>query len=578
MDIVEFFKNPISTTHKQFEALRMFFVEEKTAFEVANKFGYTENTIYTLIRDLRIKLKRSLDDPFFIKKSAGRKIKAETNKAKEIIIALRKKYFSVQDIKTVLDAQQIKVSEKQIHNILKQEGFARLPRRSKSAKKQVMASIQLPATQSSLLENKSDAFYSQERTGVLCLIPYIHFFGIDKIIEQSGFPGTKAIPALNSILSFAALKLSNIRRYSSDNIWCMDKSLGLFAGLNVLPKTAWFTSYSHRVTREMNINLLRKLNEIWIKNDLLSDTANLDFVAVPYWGDASHLENNWSGKRNKSLSSMLAAVSQDPDSGIITYGDTTVKHNNDDKVVVEFLDFYKSAGGINLKYLIFDSKFTTYQNLKKLDDDGVKFITIRRRSQNMVDRLNNLDKKSWKTVRIPCANKHRQIKVFGENVFIKDYGGIIRQISITGNGKIKPAIIITNDFDLKVENIAHKYARRWIVEKSISEQTHFFHLNNISSSMVIKVDFDLSMTILAYNLFRLFAQDLPGYNHCAPATLYEKFILNGGSVNITNNTITIGLKKKRHLPAILTAMKRFQQMKISWLHNKKIEFIGESYS
>jgi DNA-binding transcriptional MerR regulator len=249
------------------------------------------------LRNLRLKLKQNIDDPFFIKKSAGRKIKAETNKAKEIIIALRKKYFSVQDIKTVLDAQQIKVSEKQIHNILKQEGFARLPRRSKSAKKQVMTSIQLPATQSSLLENKSDDFYSQERTGILCLIPYIQFFGIDRIIEQSGFPGTKTIPALNAILSFVALKLSNIRRYSSDNIWCMDKCLGLFAGLNVLPKTAWFTSYSHRVTRDMNIDLLRKLNEIWIKNDLLSDTANLDFVAVPYWGDDSHLENNWSGKR-----------------------------------------------------------------------------------------------------------------------------------------------------------------------------------------------------------------------------------------------------------------------------------------
>ena len=577
MNIINFFQNPVDSTHKQYEALRMFLVEGKTASDVAEEFGYTENTVYTLVRDLRLKLKQNSENPFFLRKSAGRKIKTETNDAKEIIIALRKKYFSVQDIKTILDAQQMRISEKQIHNILKQEGFARLLRRSKSAKKQIMAHTQLPATRSVLLENKNDDFYSQERTGILCLVPYVQSFGFDKVIEQAGFPGTKTIPALNAILSFVALKLSNIRRYSSDNIWCMDRSLGLFAGLNVLPKTAWFTSYSHRVTREMNINLLRKLNELWIRNELVSDTANLDFVAVPYWGEDNHLENNWSGKRNKSLSSILAAVSQDPDSGIITYGDTTVRHDNDAEVVVEFLDFYKSAGGVDLKYLVFDSKFTTYQNLKKLDDDGVKFITIRKRSGKMIERLNKFKKDMWKKIRIPCANKTRQIKVFDENIFIDDYGSTIRQISITGHGKIKPAIIITNDFDLKVDNIVHKYARRWIVEKNISEQTHFFHLNNVSSSMVIKVDFDLTMTILTYNLFRLFAQDLSGYEHCSTVTLYEKFILNGGYVDI-GDSITIGLKKKRHLPAVLTAMKKFQKIKISWLHDKKIEFVGASYS
>ena len=60
---------------------------------------------------------------------------------------------------------------------------------------------------------------------------------------------------LNSLLSFIALKLSGVRRYSHDDVWCMDRGLGFFAGLNVLPKAAWLTSYSHRVTREMNLQL-----------------------------------------------------------------------------------------------------------------------------------------------------------------------------------------------------------------------------------------------------------------------------------------------------------------------------------
>ena len=105
---------------------------------------------------------------------------------------------------------------------------------------------------------------------------------------------------------------------------------------------------------------------------------------MPYWGDDAHVENNWSGTRHKALASILAAIAHDPDSGIITYGDADVKHDNERDIVVEFLDFYKTSGTNNLKYLVFDSKFTTYQNLKKLDDNNTKFITIRRRGEKIV--------------------------------------------------------------------------------------------------------------------------------------------------------------------------------------------------
>ena len=138
----------------------------------------------------------------------------------------------------------------------------------------------------------------------------------------------------------------------------MDRGLGLFAGLNVIPKSAWCSSYSSRVTRKANRAFLKKLHEKWLEFGLLSDTANLDFTTIPYWGDASHLENNWSGNRNKALPGILSVLAQDPDSGIITYGDTNVRHRDKYGVAVEFLDFYMTGGKTDLKYLVFDSKFT----------------------------------------------------------------------------------------------------------------------------------------------------------------------------------------------------------------------------
>ncbi|MBI5345704.1 MAG: transposase [Chlamydiae bacterium] len=569
MNPEKFFHKPKCPTQKQYDALRAFFYEKKAANVVADKFDYTLSSFYSLIRDFKKFLKES-DNPtnrFFVEFLPGKRPKKQDDIV-ELIILLRKKYLSVSDIKAILDSQKKIVSETYIYKVLKREGFARLFRRSIETKQEIGSQVPIMAPTASLFSEKEFEQFNSPSIGILFFIPYIVEFGIDKLIKKSSYPCTKTIPILNSILSFLALKLSNIRRYTADDLWCMDRGLGLFAGLNVLPKAAWYTSYSHRITREMNIAFLKQLNELWTKNGLLSDTANLDFVTVPYWGEDSHLENNWSGTRHHALSSILAAISEDPDSGIITYGDTTIRHDGESDVVLEFLDFYKESGGKDLKYLVFDSKFTTYENLRKLDKKKIKFITIRRRGGNLVKELEALPKKAWKTVRVPCAGgKTRQLKVIDRKVFIKGYGKTIREIAITGHGKIKPAIIITNDFDLKLEDIIRKYARRWLVEKTISEQTHFFHLNKVSSSMVIKVDFDLTMTILAHNLYRLLARDLEGYKNHTSVKIYEKFISNDGQLQIDKGKITAIVKKKRHHPVLLSDMEKFQGHKVPWWNN-----------
>ena len=234
---------------------------------------------------------------------------------------------------------------------------------------------------------------------------------------------------------------------------------------------------------------------------------------------------------------------------------------------------------------MFDSRFTNYENLAKLDQGGVKFLTIRRRGKNIVESIRALDKSKWKTIRVESsAMKKRALKVYDDKIVLRGYcneSGIskqIRQVAITGNGKVKPALIITNDFDISAETVVRKYARRWLVEKEISEQIDFFHLNRLSSSMVIKVDFDLTMSILAHNIYRLFALDLEGYSHMTSQSIYEKFISNPADVEIRGQKITVKLKKKRNLPMILENMNKFKESKMPWLDNKQLVFEGASYS
>ena len=579
MDNFDFFSQPQNLFQKQYEALRMFYFEKKPAKEVAEKFGYTYRGFTTLAYNFSKKLKENKQGNIFFREfKKGKHQETQTTRARDLIIKMRKKYYSVEDIKVVLDAQNIQISSKTIYNIISSEGFARLPRRSKLVKKQ-LEEVKITPAKSAVPDFDKDTFTSSS-AGILALLPYIKKYGIDTLIEKSDYPQTKQISKINSILSFIALKASDIKRYTADNMWCMDRGLGLFAGLNVLPKAAWFSSYSHRVTRSMNLNFLKSLHNKWVSEGLLSDTVNLDFTTVPYWGNNEHLENNWSGKRNKALPSMLAVLAQDSDSGIIDYGDTNVMHENESAVVLEFLDFYRSGTdkGKNLKYLIFDSKFTNYENLSKLDNDNVKFITIRKRGKNILERLNSLPAKKWKSYRIERAgNKKATIKVYDETIFLKTYNKEIRQISIKGHGKIKPATIILNDFDIKSADVVRKYARRWIVEKEISEQIEFFHLNNVSSSMVIKVDFDLTMSILTHNIFRLFANNTGRYKHISDNSIYEKFLKNSAEIVIDTN-IEIKFKKKRNLPLLLENNKNLEEQKYFWLNDKKIIFSGNTIS
>ena len=576
-----FFLSPKLVSHKQYEALRMYFLEQQPAADVAEHFGYTYRAFTSLIATFKAKLKHDPSGSFlFVEKHPGRKVSAATDKAKDIIINLRKKYYSVPEIKAILDGLGHTLSEKNIYNVVSKEGFSRLPRRSKLVKYQ-LEGLQERAEKSTPLDFSPEEFKSLSG-GILMFAPIIKRYKIDAAIEKSNYPQTSVIGKLESILCFLALKLANRRRYSSDDTWCMDRGMGLFAGLNVLPKTAWYTSYSDRVTSEMNLQFLKQLHRIWMQAGLLQDTSNLDFTTIPYWGDDEHLEQNWSGKRGKPLSSMLAVLAQDPESGLIDYGRTNVLHKDESQVVLEFLDFYrygnKGKEG-NLRYVVFDSRFTNYENLGKLDDAKVKFIIIRRRGKTMIDKIDQIPADRWKKIKVDCAGKkHRTLRVCDEQVFLKGYKKNIRQIIITGHGKIKPAVIITNDFDLAIDKVIRKYARRWIVEKSISEQVSFFHLNLVSSSMVIKVDFDLTMSILANNLYRLLALELERYENLSVQKLYDKFVLNGADVEIDGTTILVKLKKKRSLPLILETMNKYSRQKHPWLNNKKIIFEGASYS
>ena len=251
----------------------------------------------------------------------------------------------------------------------------------------------------------------------------------------------------------------------------------------------------------------------------------------------------------------------------MAYTDATIKRQNEQDAAIEFIDFWKSSTAESPKMLIFDSKFTTYQNLSKLNEDEVKFLTLRRRSQSLIKYSDELTDSQWDQVSVVrTKGKKDKLKVHESSISLRNYEGQLRQIIVTDHGRDKPAFLITNDFDMSLQNVIRKYSRRWLVEQEIAEQIAFFHLNVPGSSIVVKVDFDLTMSLLAHNLYRMLALSIPTFEKCQAQTLHRKFIENGANIKIDKQSVIVKLKKKTHIPYLL---------EVPWIKNpSKIEHLG----
>lgn len=569
MNMKNFFLHPKDRSHIYYEALRAHFVDGEDIVDVASKFNLSHSYLIKIKREYQAKISCGLN-PFFTNIKIGPKSRHKGEKFRSQIIDMRKKNLSIIDIKSILDTQKNSLSLDAINNILKEEGFERLPRRSHREKFSIIVPNSISAPQACSLDlTVNEEFSTGRYGGVLAFLPLLESLGIISAISKANFPGTSQISALSYVLSFLALKLSGNKRLSHDEYWSLERVLGLFAGLNVLPKSASLSSYSFRVSRSMIRNLLIELNRIFSSSE--DCEFNLDFKTIPHWGDTSVLEKNYSTTRGKSVKSVLALIVQNITDDCLAYTDAEISRRNEKDAILEFVDFWKESQKASPKMLIFDSQFTIYKNLSLLNKDGIKFITLRAKSKKMVDTAIRKSPKVWTEITVEAGKRSsRKLKYYEEEIQLRDYEGVLRQIVIVSKSD-EPVFILTNDFSSVPTMIVRKYARRWLVEQEISEQVSFFHLNQLSSSMAIKVDFDLALSLLAHNLYRKLASEIPKFEKCTAETLHRNFIEGRAHVKIEKSNIKVTMAKKANLPLLFEVPWISKKTSMSFL-NKTISF------
>ena len=558
----KYFLYPAHDWQRRYEALRASFVERLSAKIIAERFGYSTSYIH-LLRHQFIHGKIDFSEPVPEGKTVRRRV---DSKIRLKICNWREHRLSAGEITQLLSEEGVELSVRTVERVLAEEGFTKLPRRSRLKLGLTVKGAKVPAVSEAITVSAvTGKHVGCEAAGVFLFAPFIEKLNISNIVKQAGLPGTKMIPATSYLLSFLALKLIGTERYAHMGDHGFDAGLGLFAGLNVLPKCTAMSTYSYGLDA---VHLLR-LQKAFVKqaNKLQlydSSIINLDFHTVPHFGDESVLEKHWAGARNKKMKGALTLFAQDAASKLILYTDADINRDEADDQVLNFLSFWKGIRRGIKPTFVFDSKFTTYAHLSALNTQGIKFITLRRRGKKLIDKVNKL--KSWKRIHITHAKrKYPNPLVYESFVTLRDYEGDLRQVIVRGTGREKPTFLISNDFDSTLELLVGNYARRWRVENVISEAVKFFNLNALSSPILVKVHFDVVMTMIADTLYNMLAQKLRGFQDCDAPKIFRHFVKGKANITVKNGELTVTYPRRAHNPLLRAVPWHRLPKSISWL-------------
>jgi hypothetical protein len=242
-------------------------------------------------------------------------------------------------------------------------------------------------------------------------------------------------------------------------------------------------------------------------------------------------------------------MAQDAESKLMLYTAADVQRSEAEDQVLQFVAYWKRIQRRVKPTLVFDSKFTNYEHLSALNDQDIKFITLRRRGKKLIDQVDSLS--PWRKIHIPHAKrKYPNPYVHESTISLRHYQGVVRQLVVRGNGHEQPAFLITNDFDSAAEWIVGNYSRRWRVENGIAEAVKFFHLNALSSPILIKVHFDIVMTMIADTLYGMLANHLRGFEQCDAPKLYRHFIQGKGTVAVRDDELIVTYPRRAHNPIL----------------------------
>jgi transposase len=565
------FLAPTDATHRQYEALRAYVVEGLPSHEVAKRFGYTSGSFRVLCHQFRHNPQR----PFFIQPRKGPHRAPKRDAVRDQVMAIRKQNFSIYDLSEALKTQGQSLSPVAISLLLKEEGFARLPRRYDDERPDTPRPTAAAVADVRRLDLRS----RQLRTkfgGLFLFVPYLAAIPLDELLAEAGLPGSRKIPAASAMRALLALKLFGHARHSHVMSSVFDEGLALVAGLNVMPKRAFLTEDSCRIAPGCYPVLMRLWHEAVSPLGLTYGTSfDLAFHTIPFHGEDALVQKHYVSKRSRRQKGMRAFLAHDAATRVFCYANGQRRKDKQNDEILQFVSSWQQRTGQVPTELIFDSKLTTYATLNQLNQKGLDFITLRRRSQKMLAAIAGRPASAWRRVELQNVSRaYRRPRVLDETVHVKGYEGPIRQLTVADLGHEDPTLLLTNQMRRAASTLIERDAKRLVIAHGIADGIDFFHLDALSSAVAMKITCDLQLTLMASSLYRLLgAQIGRGSEEAKGRHIFRDFIDAVALITLTDHEIIVRYQKRAHTPLLIAAGFANTDVSVPWLGDKRLRLV-----
>jgi hypothetical protein len=571
------FLEPSNATHRQYEALRAYFVEKLPSAEAAVKYGYTPGTFRVMCH----KFRRSRDRQFFLPDGSRSEAVVQDDKraggkgrVRGSIVSMRKQNMSVYDISMALQRSGHKLSPVSVWKILEDEGFGRLPRRRDEERPLPTRPEPAPIADARQFRLTPDGFQTSFG-GLFLFVPWLVEARFDGIVNKLRFPGTKMVPAPCAMRTLLALKLCGKARHGHVMSHVFDPGLAFFGALNTVPKRSFLTEYSCRIDPRLYPKLMRSwfgaANRLGIERGVSFD---LDFHTIPYHGDDALIEKHYISKRSRKQKGLLAFLAQDADKRVFCYANAEIRKTDQNDEIIRFIEFWKTRTGAFPEEVVFDSKLTTYPNLNRINKMGIRFITLRRRGRKLLDDLATVPTSAWRRIALDGVSRiYRTPRILDQEVALKGYDEPIRQIAIVDLGHEEPTLLLTNQKRRSAKKLIERYAQRMLIENGIADGIDFFHMDALSSAVAMKINCDLQLTLIGSSLYRLLGARVGhGYETAKSSHIFRDIVDATAMVSITADAVTVRFPKRAHNPLLLKAGFAESETRVPWWGRKKLRF------
>ena len=466
---------------------------------------------------------------------------------------MRKQNHSVYEISLALKEHGTPLSPTAVREVLREEGFAPLPRRGDDERLESVGPIAEPVADVREFALQPGTRFTTRCGGLFLFLPDLVRLQLQELATRAKLPGSRMIPASHALRCALALKLWSIERKSHVMAFVTDPGLALFCGLNVVPKKSFLCEYSSRVERERSVWLLGAWHRA-VTDEALFDARsfNLDFHSVPYYGDDPQVQRHFVSARSRSQPSVLAFLAQDASGRAFCYSNADLRKGEEAEEIFRFIEFWQRQHGELPRHLVFDSRLTTYAHLARLDAMGITFMTLRRRSAALLQEVADLPASAWRRVSLDVpARKFKNPRVFEQSIVLA--GAKLRQLFVVDLGHEQPTILLTNDRDTSHAKLLTRYAQRMLIENALSDAVRFFHMDALSSAVGMKVDFDMTLLVIASGLYRLLARRMRGYADAQARHIFRDLIDTPADVLVTDNEVQVHFHRRAHLPIVLAS-------------------------